>query len=67
MCSGAAIYMCSCMACAAGGIVFFTDETLVFVEWRHRVDLHAEDELLDVVRQRLDLIRRMCVRRYRKD
>jgi hypothetical protein len=67
MWSDAAIYICSCVACAAGGIVLFPDGTLVFVKWRHRVNLHAEDVFLDVVRQRLDLICRMCLRRHRKD
>jgi len=43
------------------------DDSLVLIEWRHRVNLHAEDVLLDVMWQRLDLIRRMRVRRHRKD
>ena len=46
--AGAAIYI-SCVACATGGIVLSTNDTLVFIEWRHWVDLHAEDVFLDVV------------------
>jgi hypothetical protein len=67
MWSGAAIYICSCVACAAAGIALFPDGSLVFVKWRYRVDFHAEDVFLDVVRQHLDLICRMCLRRDRKD
>lgn len=63
----ATLIVYSCVACAAGGIVLFPDGAVVFVKWRYRVDLHAEDVFLDVVRQRLDLICRMCGRRHRKD
>ena len=59
-------YYCSCVACAAGRIMLFPDNSLVLVKWRHRVDLHPEYVLLDVVRQRLDLISRMRLRRHRK-
>ena len=50
------------MARAAGCIVLLPDGTFVFVKWRDVIDLHAEDVPLDVVWQRLQLIRRMGVR-----
>lgn len=38
-------------------------EFLMLIQWLHVLDLHSEDILLDVSRERLDLVRRVCVRR----
>ena len=45
-------------------IRLLSDPALVLVQRRKRVDLHSEEVLLDVVWQRLDLVRRMFGCRY---
>ena len=55
------------MATRSGRIVLLADARLVLVQRREGVDLHAEDVLFDVVRESLELVRRVDVRRDRED
>ena len=57
----------SCMSSATRRVVLLTNGTFVLVQRRQRIDLHAEDVLLDVVRKRLDLVCGMGICRHRKD
>ena len=56
-----------CMSTAARRIVLLTNGTIELVQRRQRIDFHAEDIFLDVVRKRLDLVCGMGIRRHRKD
>ena len=42
------------------------DRALVLVQRREGLDLHAEDMLFDVVRERLELVRRVAARGHRE-
>ena len=45
-------------------VVLLPDRALVLVQRRERLDLHAEHVFFDVVRERLDLVRGVDVRRH---
>lgn len=55
------------MSSAARRIVLLTNGTIERVQRRQRIDLHAEDVLLDVVRECLDLVCSMGICRHRED
>lgn len=55
--------MGSCVTSSARSVGLLPDSSFVFVQWRQLADVHTEDMLLDVVRERLDLVGRMDVRR----
>lgn len=49
-----------------GGVVLLAVDRLVLVQRREGVDAHAQDMLLDVAHERLELVRRVQVRRDRE-
>ena len=52
------------VSCAHGCEVLLANRALVLVQWRDGLDLHAEDVLFDVMRERLELVRGVYVRRH---
>ncbi len=55
------------MPSAARSIVLLANGTIELVQRWQRIDLHAEDVLLDVVRERLDLVCGMGLCWYREN
>ena len=54
----------SCGSIPARSVRLLADGTFVLVQRRHFANLPAQNMLAEVVSQRLDLVRRVCVRRH---